>query len=93
MNRKASLKAFFEKNRFATKAEAREFLYELEPDISTGGLRGWLNRQYDPGKAPWDREHTCPHCGKKAHGNDEIIEKFGLRMGGRYSQSRCKGCR
>lgn len=35
----------------------------------------------------------CPHCGKVAHGREEIEELFGYRYLGTVPQSWCRECR
>lgn len=93
MTRERILKAHLDKNPFATKDEVRQALYDAEPQVSTGAIRGWLNRQFDDGEAPWDRVKVCPRCQHEAHGAFAIREDFGLRYGGTQPQSYCKECR
>lgn len=91
--RKQILGDFLAKQPLATKSQILAHLYEAIPDISGGGIRAWLSRQYDKGSAPWERKKTCPQCGKVANGTEEIQADFGLRYNGTQPQSRCKTCR
>ena len=45
---------------------------------------------------PYGEYAECPHCGKKAYGEEEIEELFGYRNmgdGREIPQSWCKECR
>lgn len=44
----------------------------------------------------YEETTVCPHCGKRATGHDEIVEKFGYRTmadGQVIPQSWCRECR
>ena len=40
-------------------------------------------------------EAKCPECNKRAHGEDQVIERFGIRNNHGYKmvQSWCRKCR
>ena len=40
-------------------------------------------------------EAKCPECGKMAHGEDQVVERFGIRnnQGYKMVQSWCRKCR
>lgn len=99
MQRHAFISALLQRQPFITRDEVREELYEREPHISKGSIRGWFNRKYPHGEGPWDlTTTTCPGppakgCGLTVTGSAAIVEHFGLRYGGTAPQSYCRSCR
>lgn len=94
--RRRVIRDFFKKIPVATKNDAVRFLVKHYPEVSKGGHRGFLQREFPDGK-PWeDSVKDCPKCEEvHAEGNEEIQELFGTRKstGKIIAQSWCRKCR
>lgn len=86
---------FIKKAPIATKSDIVAFLSLHYPDISGGGHRGLVQREYAD-NPPWDNTFKqCPKCDTNAKGNEDIQVVFGTRKSGGkiISQSWCRSCR